>query len=108
MSAAPPPDQIIRSLQKGNLSVHIYHIRDRVTRQLVDPDTLAVIVTDPAGTATTYSYTGSDTAVWTKRSRGTYMAEIPHTAIGTWKIKMEATEPTVVFVAHVMVIDAAP
>lgn len=106
--ATPPPDQMIRSLQKGNVSVHIYHIRTRRTRELSNPDTLELTVTRPNGTKTTYPYSGSDTAVWTKLSRGTFMAEVLHDATGTWHVKMDATEPTVVFVSHVIVIDAAP
>lgn len=89
------------------MSVHIYHIRTRRTRVLTDPDTLSLAVTTPAGVTTTYSYSGSDTAVWTKLSKGTYMAEILHDTTGTWKLKMQATEPVVVFVAHVVVIDAS-
>lgn len=107
-ASAPPPEQVIRNLQKGNLSVHVFHIRDRVTRQLEDPDTLNIVVTKPDATSTTYTYSGVDTSVWTRRSRGTYVAEVTHDTIGTWKIKMSATEPTVVFVSHVVVIDAAP
>lgn len=46
-----------------------------------DPDTVTLVVTDPAGTATTYTYAG---ATITKSSTGVYTKDIPCTSAGLW------------------------
>ncbi len=46
-----------------------------------DPTTISLVVTDPAGTATTYTYAG---ATITRTSAGLYTKDIPCTAAGLW------------------------
>jgi hypothetical protein len=46
-----------------------------------DPNTVSLVITDPAGTATTYTYAASQI---TKVSTGVYSKDIPCTADGIW------------------------
>lgn len=54
----------------------------------MDPTTISLEVTDPAGTATTYTYAANQI---TKTSTGVYAKDIPCTIAGTWAFEWTGT-----------------
>lgn len=76
------------SLRVG--AVAVLGIKTRILGELANPDSLYVIVTNPSGTATTYTF-GTSAAVEyipdeddASVETGRYRARIPCTEAGTW------------------------
>jgi hypothetical protein len=60
----------------------------RVAGVATDPTTITLVVTDPLGAATTYTYAG---ATITRTSAGLYTKDIPCTDVGTWSYEWTGT-----------------
>lgn len=56
--------------------------------ELADPTTLTLVVEDPAGTETTYTYAGGDIV---KSAVGRYYYDAAYSSAGTYKLKWAAT-----------------
>lgn len=63
-------------------------VPDVTASPLADPTTVTLVVTDPSGTRTTYTYAGSGVS---KNSTGVYYRDIPLVLPGEWSIRWTGT-----------------